>query len=66
MDFADLSTKHIPDDRWKVALLVPKERLNVSCRELVRRLASLSDTMRLGSAERLPHHKIPRKFIGWL
>lgn len=61
-DRSSKKSKKTYGDRWKFGLLVLKELLDVSYRDLVRMLPSLKGVMKAGRVKRVPHHTTIRKF----
>lgn len=65
LEFPDRSSKkskRMYGDRWKFGLLVLKEFLDVSYRDLVMMLPSMKGVMKAGRVKRVPHHTTLRKF----
>ena len=61
-DRSSVKSKKTYGDRWKFGLLVLKEFLDLSYRDLVAWLPSLSGVMGAGRVERVPHHTTLRKY----
>ena len=61
-DRSSKKSKRTYGDRWKFGMLVLKEFLDLSDRDLVRILPSLRGVMEAGRVERVPHHTTQRKY----
>ena len=61
-DRSSRKSKKTYGDRWKFGMLVLKEFLDLSDRDLVRILPSLRGVMEAGRVERVPHHTTLRKY----
>lgn len=61
-DRSSKKSKRTYGDRWKFGMLVLKEFLDLSDRDLVRILPSLRGVMEAGRVERVPHHTTLRKY----
>ena len=61
-DRSSAKSKRTYGDRWKFGLLVLKEFLDLSYRDLAAWLPSLSGVMGAGRVERVPHHTTLRKY----
>ena len=61
-DRSSKKSKRTYGDRWKFGLLILKELLDVSYRDLVSWLPSFSGVMEAGRVKRVPHHTTLRKY----